>query len=253
MVAAMRGGGRWRLQGEDVGEGKAVVALAADGLHDGGGEAGVGGEQFEVAAGSDDGGVGVVGVGYATVADDVVGEDEGAGTGELESPGKVVGVAGLVGVDEDEVEGFDVLGVKLGEGLEGGAEAKLYGVGEAGVGDVGEGDFGVFGIEFEGDEVAAGREGAGEADGAVAAEGADLEDAVGALHLGEELEEPALGRRDVDGGKIGGGVGCECGVEDGIGGHEGFGDVAVDGCPEGFGSGEGIGWRHGGRALGVRG
>ena len=147
-------------------------------------------------------GVGGVGVDDVAVADDVVGEDEGAGAGELEGRGEVFRVAGFVGVDEDEVEGRGVLGVELGEGRECGAEAELDGVGEAGVGDVGEGYLGVLGVEFEGDELAAGWERAGEADGAVAAEGSDLEDAVGALGFGEELEELALVGRDVDGGQV---------------------------------------------------
>ncbi len=109
--------------------------------------------------------------------------------------------------------------MELVEGVEGGAEAELDEGSEAGVGDVGEGDFGVMGVELEGDELAVGGKRAGEADGGVAAEGADLEDAVGALGFGEELEELALGGGDVDGGEMGGVVGGEGGVEAGSGGR----------------------------------
>ena len=132
------------------------------------------------------------------------------------------------------------------EGVEGGAEAELDEGSEAGVGDVGEGDFGVLGVELEGDELAVGRKGAGEADGGVAAEGSDLEDAVGALGFGEELEELALAGRDVDGGEVRGVVGGESGFEDGVGREKGGVEVVVDGGPEGFGfKGRGFGWGHG--------
>src|SRR5665213_2461701 len=125
------------LEAEDAGYGKAVVAFTAYGLDSGGGEAGIRGESFEKVAGSEDGGIGGVGVDDEAVADDVVGEDE------------------------DEVEGVDVLGVELGEGVEGRAEAEFDDGREAGTGDVGEGDLGVFRVELEGDKLAAGRERAG--------------------------------------------------------------------------------------------
>jgi hypothetical protein len=48
----------------------------------------------------------LVGVGDFAVADDVVDDDQGAFAGELERPFEVGGVVGLVGVDEDEVEGL---------------------------------------------------------------------------------------------------------------------------------------------------
>ena len=43
--------------------------------------------------------------------------------GEAQGPVEIVGVVGLVGVDEDEVEGCGVFGVELGEGVECGADA----------------------------------------------------------------------------------------------------------------------------------
>jgi hypothetical protein len=104
---------------------------------------------------------------------------------------------------------------------------------EACVGDVFGGYGGVMGLELEGDEAAVGRQGAGEADGAVAAEGADFEDAFCALHEGEEVEESALGGADVDGRKICGGVGGEGGFEDRVGRDEGVVEVVVDVGPDG--------------------
>jgi hypothetical protein len=68
---------------EDDGHGEAVVAFAAYGLEGGGGEAGFGGDQVQELAGALDARIGVIGVEDGAVADDVVGEDEGAGAGEL--------------------------------------------------------------------------------------------------------------------------------------------------------------------------
>ena len=96
------------------------------------------------------------------------------------------------------------------------------------MGDVGAGDVGVGGRGFEGDDQAVIGERAGEPDGGVAAEGADLEDASGAGGACEEVEELALGRRDVDGGQAGGGVGRQDGVEDRVGREELAGDEVVD-------------------------
>ena len=238
------------LEAEDAGDGEAVVAFAAYGLNGGGGEAGVGAEELEEAADTLDVGVGVGGVDDFSVADDVVGEDQGSGAGELEGCGEVKGIAVFVGVEEDEVEGLKVpgleLSLKLGEGVERGAEAELHGVGQAGVGDVGQGDLGVMGVELEGDELAAGGKGSGEADGGVAAEGSDFEDALGALGFGEELQELSLAGGDVDGREAGGSVGCESRVEEGVGREEGGVEVVVDGGPEGFL----LGWGHG-RVSGV--
>ena len=62
------------------------------------------------------------------------------------------------------------------EVVDGFADADLDAVGQAGVIDVGLGDLGVCRLELQGDESAVGGQGAGEADGAVACERADLED-----------------------------------------------------------------------------
>jgi hypothetical protein len=167
-----------------AGEGEAVIALAAYVLDGGGGDAGVGGEHLEEATDALDVGVGAIGIDDGAVADDIIGEDQGAWAGEFEGLGEVGGIVDLVGVEEDEVEGLDLRGMELGEGVERGAEAEFNGVSEAGMRDVGEGDLRVVGVEFESDELAAGWESAGEVDGAVAAEGTDLEDAVSALGFG---------------------------------------------------------------------
>ena len=157
-------------------------------------EARLGGEHLEEAAGADDAGVAAGGVGDRAVADHVVADDDRAGAGEAQRPGEIVGVAALVGVDEDEVEGA----VEGGQRVEGRAGDQLDPVGEAGAGDVRARHLGVPPLGLQGDEPAALGKGAGEPDRRVAAEGADLEDAAGARHAGEEVQELALQRRDVD-------------------------------------------------------
>ncbi len=72
---------------------------------------------------------------------------------------------------------------------------------------------------------------AGEPDGAVSAERADLEDVFGAVHAGEEMEELALIWRNVDGRQVSGNAGGEGGVERGIGGDEEIGQVTINSCP----------------------
>ena len=67
------------------------------------------------APGSLDGGIVAVGVDHRAVADDVVGDDQAAGTGQLERPGEVVGRVLLVGVDEDQIERLAALGGELRE------------------------------------------------------------------------------------------------------------------------------------------
>jgi hypothetical protein len=218
----------------DDGEGEAVVAFGAYGLDGGDVEARVGAQFFEEGSGAGDGGVGAVCFEDVAFADDVVAEDNGAGAGEFDGPVEVVGVVGLVGVEEDEVERGGLFGVELGEGFERRADAEVDEGGQACAVDVGGGYFGVFWVELEGDEFAGGGKSAGETDGAVAAEGSDFEDAFCSGHAGEKVQEFALGGAYVDGGEVGFGVGFYGLFEDRVGGDEGLGEVAVYGGEEGL-------------------
>jgi len=67
--------------------------------------------------------IGTVGIDYAAFADYVIADYDGAGTREAKRPFEVGGIVWLVGVDEDEVEGWGGFGVELGERFEGWAEA----------------------------------------------------------------------------------------------------------------------------------
>ena len=73
---------------------------------------------------------------------------------------------------------------------------------------------------------------AGQPDGAVAAEGADLEHPAGAGDAHEQLEQLALVGGDLDLGEAGGGAVGQGGVEHVVGGQEGGDDVVVDRGPQ---------------------
>jgi len=89
----------------------------------------------------------------------------------------------------------------------------------------------VVGVEFQREEQAVGGERAREPEGAVAAEGAYLQDAAGMREAREQMQELALVGRNVDGGKPGGGVGGERSGEGGVVTAESVGEVGVDSGP----------------------
>ena len=62
-------------------------------------------QMLEEGTGAGDSGVRVVCVDDLSVADDVIPNDDGAGTRELDGPCKIDRIVWLVGVEEDEVEG----------------------------------------------------------------------------------------------------------------------------------------------------
>ena len=196
----------WLWHGFDDGKGEAIVSLGADGLERGGVEAGMAAEAFKKRACADDAWIGVGCVENGAVANDVVSDDDGSGTRELDRPFEIGRVVGFVGVEKDEVEGGFVVGVQLGEGVECGADSEIDERGKPGAVDVVCGYFGVGWVEFECDDFAIGWERACKPDGAVAAEGSDFEDALGTLDAGEQVEEFALVGSDVDRGKTGAGV-----------------------------------------------
>ena len=189
------------------------MRLAAYGLQGGGVEAWLVRQLFKEMTCALDDWVCVVGFDDGTFADDIVGDDDGAGTREADGPVEIVGIVWLVGVDEDEVEGGRVFGLELGERVEGGADALLDERGETGSGDVGGGYFGVMRVYFEGDEFSLRRKGSCEPDGAVAAQRSDFEDALRSLDAGEQVKELSLVRGYVDGGEFCFGVGLEGGFE----------------------------------------
>ena len=113
-------------------------------------------EPLEEGACSDNAIVAAAIVDDLALADDVVGNDYRAGMGELDSPIKIGRVIGLVGVEEDEVEGLGLLFVKLGERVERGTDTDINERCEAGAVDVGLRNGCVFGVQFEGNKLAVG-------------------------------------------------------------------------------------------------
>ena len=135
-------------------DGKSIVPLAAHGLDRGGVEAGFGGDDFVHAADALDGRVGVGGVDYGSVTDDVVANDERAGMGEPERPFEIAGVVPFIGIDKNEIKRSMAFGCQLGQGFESLSEAEFDNIIQTCAGDVCPGDLGVFGVGFEGDELA---------------------------------------------------------------------------------------------------
>ena len=91
---------------------------------------------------------------------------------------------------------------------------------------------GVFGIELECDEATGWRERAGQPDGAVSAEGADLEDICGSLNACDQVEELALVGSDVDRRKASAGVRLYGFVDGFVRVDESADEVLLDCCPE---------------------
>jgi hypothetical protein len=152
-------------------------------------------------ADADDGRVVAGGVGHRSAAYDVVGDDQASRAGEVERPAQVLGVAALVGVDEDEVERTGALSRERRQRVEAGADANLDDVGESGPDEVRLRDLRVARVGFERYEPPAGREPSRQPDRADAGQRADLQDRPRALQARQQLEEPSLQRRDVWGGR----------------------------------------------------
>ena len=133
-------------------------------------------------------GAGVVGDEHRPAPQDVVDRDHAA-LRELGQDGLVVAaVAGLVGVDEDEIEGT----VEGGERLEGGPHADLDPVPPRAGLDVAPGEGFVLGADLERDELPVGGEGGRHRHGRVPREGPDLEDLPRSGHGDQHSEERAL-------------------------------------------------------------
>jgi len=118
------------------------------------------------------------------------------------------------------------------EGFGCGTYPYIYERREAGAFDVLRRYGGVSGIELECDEVAGWRKSAGQPDSAVSAEGADFEDACGALDTRDQVEEFALVGSDVDRGEASAGVRLYGFVDSLVGVDESADEVFLDGCPE---------------------
>src|SRR5579863_63900 len=141
---------------------EAVVAFAGNSLQRGCTETRFRGDHLSEAANALDIRIGAVGIDYLAIAHDVVGNDERAGPREFEGPFEIFGIAGFVGVDEDEVEGRSVFLDQGGEGLRSRANAQVYAVRESRGFKILFGDLCVPRFQFEGDDAAVMRECAGE-------------------------------------------------------------------------------------------
>src|SRR5690606_2057072 len=138
------------------------------------------------------------GIGDGAVADDVVGEDERTGPAEADRDFEVVRIADLVGIDEDEIERGDGVGFEPAKDFESGAEVEADAFEDSGAAEVRARNLGVPRIDFDSDQLPAGRQCAGQPDAAVAGERPEFEDAPGPDSACEREEKFALRRRDSD-------------------------------------------------------
>lgn len=202
-------------------DGEAVVAFYADGLDGCAIETRVFAEFFKEDTGSDDSRVGVGGIDDGSVADDIIGDDEGPGAGQFDGPIQVMRIVGLIGIKKDEVEGRGLFSVQRCKGIERRANANVYAGCDTGPLEIGARDGGVFWFQLERDQLAVRRKCLCQPDGRVSAERAHLEDTSGSLDTCEKMKQLALIGSDIDGGKTSAGIGIE-----------GFRHVVV-GCDEG--------------------
>lgn len=182
----------------DEGDVETVVTLAADRLDRRRLDPGLVGKQLMETALGGDRGIVVACVNETTVADDVVGDDQAARASVLEGPAEVRRSVDLVGVDEDQVKGTGFLGVEPGKLIERRSEPDLGDVAEPGPLDVLLGDLGIALLRLERDQATAGRQRPPQPDRAVTAEGAELEDRPRLARLRQQVQQLALGRRDLD-------------------------------------------------------
>src|SRR4029077_13991348 len=209
-------------------DGEAVVALDANGLHRRRGDARLGRDQLVQASHALDGCIARARIDHGAVAHDVVDDEQAAGPRELERPAKVFRIVLLARVDERKIERSH----ELSQRVERLADADLHTIGETGARQIFASNGRMLLECLERDKAPAGREAAREPDRAVAAERADLEDALGAERAREEPEEFAVRGRNADRRQPGGVARLERRGERVVRLHQRLADITVDVLPE---------------------
>src|SRR5262249_39759645 len=156
-----------RVSGDDE-DGEAVMALAAHGLNRRAAHPRVGRGKLEEAAHPCN--IGIVARLFEdrTFPHDIVHDNEGAATRVPHRPLEIVWRAGLVGINEKEIE-WRLLG-EARQSIDGSAYTNFDHAGEPGAGNVGEGALGVARICLKRNEMPAGRKRPREPNRAVTAE-----------------------------------------------------------------------------------
>lgn len=101
---------------------ESVVALGANCLDGCSVQPLLGADEGECRTRSFDIGVATIRIEHRTVADDVVADDDRARARQLHRPVEIIRVVGLIGVDEDQVEGAGIFVNQCGERLERGTD-----------------------------------------------------------------------------------------------------------------------------------
>src|SRR5487761_387586 len=181
-------------------QGETVVALAPHSLHLGGAHPLFGCHHLVEPARSLNSRIRIRGVNDRTGTHDVVDNDQAPWARQPQSPLEVVGVVGLVRVDEHHVERPGAFGNQLGETVQCLPRPYRHEVRQASPLEVEERHLRVSRLELKGDEAAICGQRPRQPDGAVATQGPDLEDLAGALDAGQQVEQLALVWRHVYGG-----------------------------------------------------
>jgi hypothetical protein len=119
---------------------------------------------------------------------------------KLQRPFNVIRAVRLVGVDEEEIEGLNALGMELLEALKRRSIQNFDPIGEACALKVAARHRRMARIELQRDQAPVGGQRASEPQAAVAPERADLQDPPRPNHPSQDLQQLALGRADRDWG-----------------------------------------------------
>ncbi len=153
------------------------------------------------------------------------------GRDESNGPLEILGVAWLVGVHENQIEWAKTFSVDRGQRFLCRPDAEIDPVVRRPHARSSDGQRRRAGVDLERDNPPSGSEGAGEPDGAVAAERADLQNSPCLDHLRHESEQTSLRGRHVDGRQTRRHTIGKRGVERRIGREEQIAKVAFDGGP----------------------
>ena len=212
-------------------EREAVPALGADGLDRGRLKARLARHHLKRIARTDHVGIPAVGVGDRAAPDDIVNDDRGSWPRQAQRPAQIFGVVGLVGVDEDEIERAESFGLDLRQGVERRAGPDVDLAGEARAGDVFARDRRVPFVRLQAHQPAALGQRARQPDGGIAAERADFQGVARPRHAGEQMEELALRRGQIDRWQAGRRVGGQRFLQRRVGPDERLDNIGVDRIP----------------------
>src|ERR1051326_1502283 len=107
--------------------------------------------------------------------------------GNFQPPPKQSRGAGFIGINEDQIKGSALFLGQKRKQFQRRTHSKLYQGGQMGSSKIGACDFCMMPIKLQADQAALGRQRARQPNGAISAQGPDLQDGTRAMNLGQEL------------------------------------------------------------------